>query len=197
MKYLLMSGLCIVLLSSCCSNKIQNSLPQPPETVSLKEVLMLLDKDYKTAMLYLGYERNLEVCEATVTFDVSTTKTADGSLSVLVFSAGHTRTWNHESSVTYTLGRPSARGITKPELTDELQKAIVNAARQFESVKDDKVLDGLVAKTFSVEVDFVVTRTSSLGLALFNKVLGINGKYERDITNKINLTFATAGGCGK
>ena len=53
----------------------------------------------------------------------------------------------------------------------------------------------MVGSTFSVEIDFVVTRAGELGISLFNDVAGVNGKYEKDATQKIQILFALPGKC--
>jgi hypothetical protein len=196
MKYLTLFTFIIILVSGCGSTGGLSTKFQP-ETTSLDSVLKILTKDYNTALNYLDANNQVSVCQASVTFDVSTTKTAGAGLSVLVFKSGYTQTWNHETTVTYNLERPRIRPNLKPALTNNFQKAIVAAAVQFNSIKDSAYLGGLVGSSFSIEIDFVVTRTGELNISLFDEVAGVNAKYEKDATQKINMLFALPGQCPK
>jgi hypothetical protein len=187
----------LLMMSGCCSS---HKLPvaSTSDTTSLESVLEILDSDYDNAMRYLGAEGKVQVCNASVTFDVSNTKTVGGDLTILVFKPGYTQTWNHETTMTFNLARPKEPRLElKPVLKDDIQKAIVNAALQFDKIKNSSNLGGLVASSFSVEVDFVVTRTGGLALFLLSDVVNVGGKVEGDVTQKINLTFAFPGECSK
>src|SRR5882724_2779425 len=129
----------ILLLSGCGSSGALNS-SLPPETTSLDSVLKLLTRDYNIAIDYLGADNKVSVCQASVTFDVSTTKTAGAGLSVLVFKSGYAQSWIHETTVTYNLELPKSRPHLRPVLNNNFQKAIVNAAVQFHSIKDSVYL---------------------------------------------------------
>ena len=196
-KIFLFISIVLFMMSGCCTS---HKLPvaSASDTTSLESVLQILDSDYVHAMRYLGAEGKVQICNASVTFDVSNTKTAGGDLTILVFKPGYTQTWNHETTMTFNLARPKEPRVEiKPVLNDNIQRTIVNAALQFDKIKNASNLGGLVASSFSIEVDFVVTRTGGLGLSLLSDVVNIGGKVESDVTQKINLTFAFPGECPK
>jgi len=186
-----------VLMSGCCTGrKITLNSNSAPNVTTVDSVFKIVADDYKKAQEYLGVDNAIEICDASVTFDASTTKTVDGALTVLVVSGGYTQSWNHETSITYDLIKPSgAKALAKPNLTDDLQKAIVKAAEGFYKIPNDPKIGNLVKKTFTVEIDFVVTRTGTLGLSLFSDVFKANGTLEKDVTQKLSLTFALPGQC--
>jgi hypothetical protein len=185
-------------LTGCCgSRKIPVTGNPIPDVTTVDSVFKIVDHDYKVAKEYLGVDNAIELCSASVTFDASVTKTIDGSLTVLVVTGGYTQSWNHETSITYDLGKPDVdKTLAKPGLTDDLQRAIVKAAEGFNKIPAVPVA-GLVKKTFTVEIDFVVTRTGTLGLSLFTDALKATGTLEKDVTQKLSLTFALPGQCPK
>jgi hypothetical protein len=199
MKRIIFSLLIGSFILSGCNTSHALRVAPTSDTTSLESVLKLLNNDYDNAMKYLGVENKVQVCSASVTFAVSNTKTVGGDLTILVFKPGYAQSWNRETIMTFNLERPKEPRVemTKPELTDNLQKAIVNAALQFYKIQNSPNLGGLIASNFSIEIDFVITRTGELGLALLSDVVKIDGKVEGDVTQKINLTFAFPGQCPK
>ena len=185
-----------ILMAGCCSSrKAAGNGASIPDVTTVDSVFKIVDNDFKKAKEYLGVDNAIEICSASVTFDASVTKTIDGSLTVLVVNGGYTQSWNHETSITYDLGKPATpKAAAKPTLSDDLQRAIVKAAEGFNKIPAVAV-GGLVKKTFTVEIDFVVTRTGTLGLSLFSDVFKATGTIEKDVTQKISLTFALPGQC--
>src|SRR5579864_2359218 len=144
-KIFLSISIVLFMMSGCCSS---HKLPvaSTSDTTSLESVLQILDSDYDHAMRYLGAEGKVQICNASVTFDVSNTKTVGGDLTILVFKPGYTQTWNHETTMTFNLARPKEPRVDiKPVLNDNIQRAIVNAALQFDKIKNSGNLGGLVA----------------------------------------------------
>lgn len=197
MKIFLSISIMVFMVSGCNTSR-KLPVASVSDTTSLESVLQILDSDYDNAMRYLGAEGKVQVCNASVTFDVSNIKTVGGELTILVFKPGYTQSWIHETTMTFNLERPKEPRLElKPVLKDDIQKAIVNAALQFYKIKNSGNLGGLVASSFSIEVDFVVTREGGLGLSLLSDVVNAGGKIESDVTQKINLTFAFPGECPK
>ena len=194
MKIFPLISIVILILSGCNSTQNIHSVP-PPETTSLDSVLKLVTADYNNAIDYLGGENKVTACQASVTFDVLSSKTAGAHLSVIVFHAGYTQSWNHETTVTYNLEQPALKPRLRPALTNNFQRAIVNAALQFHSIKDSAYLGGLVGSSFSVDIAFVVTRAGDLAISLFDDVAGVNARYEKDVTQRIHILFALPGKC--
>ncbi|MDP9041371.1 MAG: hypothetical protein M3N30_05270 [Bacteroidota bacterium] len=194
MKISLFFAIGILFLSGCNSTQNIHTAPSP-ETTSLDSVLKLVTSDYNTAMDYLGGENKVTACQASVTFDVLSSKTAGAHLSVIVFRAGYTQSWNHEITVTYNLEQGKIKPRLRPTLTNNFQRAIVNAALQFHSIKDSAYLGGLVGSSFSVDIAFVITRAGDLAISLFDDVAGVNARYEKDVTQRIHILFALPGKC--
>ncbi|HXB06596.1 MAG TPA: hypothetical protein VNW04_05765 [Puia sp.] len=183
-------------VSACCKLPVQTiqRSSSPPEVVSLDTVLTMVDKDYTIAMASLR-SPDVEICSASVTFDASTTKTVDGSLGILVFTGEYVQTWNSETTITFNLGKPKEIHQEIAPKLNNFQLALVSAVKEMTKLKEKEFFGGLKVTNFNLEVDFVVTRTGSLGLTVFDKALGLTGKFEKDITQKINLTVAVKGQC--
>src|ERR1700730_17929057 len=96
----------IVFMMSGCGSSQKLPVASISDTTSLESVLKILDSDYDNAMRYLGAEGKVQVCNASLTFDVSNTKTVGGDLTILVFKPGYTQTWNNETTMTFNLERP-------------------------------------------------------------------------------------------
>jgi len=73
-KIFLSISIMLFMMSGCCSSH-KRPVSSTSDTTPLKSVLEILDSDYDNAMRYLGADGKLQVCNASVTFDVSNTKT--------------------------------------------------------------------------------------------------------------------------
>ncbi|HLA57847.1 MAG TPA: hypothetical protein VK622_03760 [Puia sp.] len=121
-KIFLSISIMLFMMSGCCSSH-KRPVSSTSDKTPLKSVLEILDSDYDNAMRYLGADGKLQVCNASVTFDVSNTKTVGGDLTIFVFKPGYTQTWNHETTMTFNLERPKEPRLElRPVLKDNIQR---------------------------------------------------------------------------